>query len=178
MIEDLINQSTIRSLVRLVKPYVLSNNGSMHDVEDVIQEGLYKFMVKYNTKEFTQEGKIEYYIFIICKNCWLKEIERKKKLNIKGSLLAEEVEENNWALKEKERNEALINIARKNIKLLSKKCQMVFDLRKNDLSSQEIADLLNLKNSQMVKDKYYRCKERLRYLIMQDEDYLELMNDG
>jgi len=87
------------------------------------------------------------------------------------------MEDNKWALKDKQRKEALLEILEKNIKLLSKKCQKVFDFRRDGLTCNEIAELLHLKNSQMVKDKHYRCKQRLRELVRKDEAYLRLIRD-
>jgi len=44
MYEQLITQFTTRKLLRLIKPYVLQNSGSMQDVEDILQDGLVKFI--------------------------------------------------------------------------------------------------------------------------------------
>jgi len=177
MYEQLITQVTIRKLLRLVKPYVLQNSGSMQDVEDILQDGLLKVIEVYNRNGFAEESKPENYIFTICKNNWLKELERRKKLNLSGGLLVEEIKQDNWALREKQRKEALLEIIEKNLKLLSNKCQKVFNYRRDGLSCSEIAELLKLKNSQIVKDKHYRCKERLRELVKQDKAYWDLIND-
>jgi len=62
MCEDIITPKTIQNLVHLVRPYVLSNYGSQQDVEDTIQDGLYKFMTVYSDKEFSADSKVENYI--------------------------------------------------------------------------------------------------------------------
>jgi RNA polymerase sigma factor (sigma-70 family) len=149
----------------------------MQDVEDVLQEGLYKFLNTYNKNGFELEGKLECYIFTICKNCWLKELERKKKLKLSEAYIVEEIEDAKWALIEKQRKEVLLDIIERKRELLSNKCQKVFDFRRDGLTCKEIAELLHLKNSQMVKDKHYRCKERLRELVKQDQAYLDFIND-
>jgi RNA polymerase sigma factor (sigma-70 family) len=149
----------------------------MEDVEDTLQEGLYKFMKFYEKNGFEQTGKLENYIFSICKNIWLKELVNRQKLKQSGSSIVEELKDDRWDLKEKYRKEALIDIAEKNIGLLSNKCQKVLNFRRDGLSCNEIAELLGLKNGQIAKDKHYRCKERLRELIKQDKAYREIIND-
>lgn len=161
----------------MVRSYVLGNYGSMQDVEDVMQEGLYKFLNTYSKNGFELEGKLECYIFTICRNCWLKELERRKKMKLSEANIVEEIKDAKWAFMEQQRKEILLEIIERNLKLLSNKCQMVFDLRKDGLTCKEIAEILHLKNSQMVKDKHYRCKERLRELVKQDQAYLDFISD-
>jgi len=161
----------------MVKIYVLQHCGSMEDVEDTLQDGLYKFMKFYEKNGFDQVDKLENYIFSICKNSWLKELEKRQKIKQSGKFIVEELEDDRFALKEKYRKEALLDIIENNIELLSNKCQEVLNYRRNGLTCNEIAELLNLKNGQIAKDKHYRCKERLRELIKKDKAYRDIIND-
>jgi len=121
MCEDLITKSTIRNLYRMVKPYVLKNCGSMQDVEDVLQDGLYKFLNVYNKNGFEPEHKLENYIFSICRNCWLKEIKKKGKFKLNRNLLVEDIEDNEWELKTKQRKKLLSEIFERSLALLGDK---------------------------------------------------------
>ncbi|MCD4711420.1 MAG: sigma-70 family RNA polymerase sigma factor [Bacteroidales bacterium] len=178
MHEELIDKDTISKLLRLVRLYVLKNSGSIQDVEDVMQDGLLTFFQKYAKKELVISEKPEYYIFSICKYIWLKELEKRKRIQLSGNYLVEEIEDSDCMIKEKERKEKIIEILEINIKLLSTKCQKVFDLRRDGLTCKEIAEVLQLKNDQMVKDKHYRCKQRLLELVKQDKAYRDFINDA
>lgn len=177
MCEEIITQTTLRKLYLMVKNYVLQHCGSMEDVEDTLQEGLYKFMNVYKKNGFTQKGKPENYVFSICKNIWLKELEKRQKIKQSARFVVEEIEDDTWDLKEKYRKETLHDIIEKNYELLSNSCQKVLNFRRDGLTCNEIAELLSLKNGQIAKDKHYRCKERLRELIKQDKAYRALIND-
>jgi len=177
MREEIITPQIIRNLFRMVKHYVLQYGGSMEDVEDTLQEGLYKFLNVFDKNGYTKNGKPENYIYSICKNIWLKELEKRHNLKQSTIISVEVLEDDNWALKEKKRKEVLHDIIEKNHKLLSISCQKVLNFRKDGLTCNEIAELLGLKNGQIAKDKHYRCKERLRELIRQDKAYKDFIND-
>lgn len=177
MCEDIITPTILRNLYYLVKNYVLSHYGSPDDVEDTLQEGLYRFLTSYKKNGFQQSKNPENYIFSICKNVWLKEVDKKQKAKRVAGFIVEELEDDCWAMKDKHRKEALLEILENNLPLLSSKCQKVLDFRKEGLTCDEIAVLLGLKSGQIAKDKHYRCKERLRALIKQDKAYQALFKD-
>lgn len=177
MTEDLFNPRVYSAALRIVRYYVLENSGTNEDVEDVLQDGLMIYFEKCNDKNFALTCKPEHFIASICRNVWLKELRRKKVYVTVDSIEEEStmVDEQQPSLKE--RRESLIAIVEKNIKKLSNSYQKLLEYKHKGLSCDQIADKMNLKNRQSVKDKTYRCKERLLKLIMKDADYNRLMND-
>ncbi len=164
--------------LRLVRSYVLQNCGSIHDVEDILQDGLLIFFQSISKEGFTLSTKPEYYILSVCKKLWLKELARRKTAPPTQAINGEEVIDDTSIIQVEERNEHLISIIQKNIKKLSSKCQKVFDYRKEGLTCEQIAAALKLRNGNIAKNKYYHCKKRLLDLISEDEDYKNLFKDG
>lgn len=164
--------------MRLVRSYVLQNCGTMQDAEDVLQEGFFTFFQSTSKEGFTLSTKPEYYILSVCKKLWLKELARKKIAPPTQHINGDDVIDDDWMILIKERKEQLITIIERNIKKLSTKSQKLFDYKMEGLTCAQIAELLKLKNGQIVKDKTYRCKQRLLLLISEDKDYRNLYEDG
>lgn len=150
----------------------------MQDAEDVLQEGLIVFFQSISDNDLVLSVKPEYYILKVCKNYWLKELARRKIAPPTQPIDGNDVIDDDWMILIKERKEQLITIIERNIKKLSTKSQKLFDYKKDGLTCEQIAKLLKLKNGQIVKDKTYRCKQRLLLLISEDKDYKNLYEDG
>lgn len=167
----------IKQITLLIGPFVTNNYGSIADVEDLVQEGLATFFQKLLDEQFVLRSNVVQYITGICKKKWLQELQRRSKEPTSG-VLVEDIELNiEWCQNENHLEECMIDIMMQNISKLSDKCQKVFDMRMEGSSCEQIAEIMNLKNTQSVKDKHYRCKKRLQDLIRQDPNYDALMNE-
>ncbi len=162
------------NLEKSVYAYVKSNSGTIHDAEDIYQTGLLTFFSKLNKNEIVLSCKPEKYVFKICKNLWMQELARKKKIITMDHIL--DCQQNDKsALYDMKYKEQLFIILKNNMKRLSSKCQELFEHKMQNLSMNDISILMNLKNTQMVKDKTYRCKKRLKELVSLDKGFQRLI---
>lgn len=167
----------IKQIRLLVGPYVLKNCGCQNDVDDIIQEGLLAYFQKLSDGHFELRTSVVQYIYGICKNKWIQELRRRRKEPISGALVSVNGWDEYCSQLETCRKEALTEIMIRNIRKLSDKCQQVLDYRMEGMNCEQIAGIMNLKGTQMVKDKHYRCKIRLKELIAEDPEFKALFDD-
>ena len=60
---------------------VLKNNGTEEEAQDIYQDALIVFWEKVVKDELTLTAKISTYLYSICYNLWLKELDRKRRLS-------------------------------------------------------------------------------------------------
>jgi len=174
---DLFNPTVYSRALGMVRKYVLQNSGEMYDVDDVMHDGLIIYFQKVSQDDFQLTVKPEYYILKVCKNLWLKELSKKKRV-ILVERHRDNIEDNQDYLKKiRERKEVLIALIDRNVKNLSAKCRKLFEYKMEGLSCDEISELMNFNNRQISKDKTYRCKKRLLFLIQQDPEYRRMIED-
>jgi RNA polymerase sigma factor (sigma-70 family) len=166
---EFINLEFHQRVFKKIKCYIKCNSGVEADAEDIIQDGYYIFITNIRKKEFVLTTTPDFYLFRICQNLWLKELERRRKLKasdpgsnslIDSTAYSDILEE----LKKKEYQLKLIESCKEK---LSKKYQEVFELRAQGRKYKEIAEIMNYSSGQIAKDKYYRGNERLKELIIE-----------
>ncbi|GAA0715906.1 hypothetical protein GCM10009430_10950 [Aquimarina litoralis] len=64
----------------IVKNYILLNGGCLEDTEDVFQDALLLLYLKLRNPEFMIRPPIQNYFYGVCRNMWLKTVNRNKKL--------------------------------------------------------------------------------------------------
>ncbi|MDX5321780.1 MAG: RNA polymerase sigma factor [Bacteroidota bacterium] len=63
----------------VVKGYILKNNGSPDDVEDVLQDAVIAVWQKASKPDFELTAKLSTFLFAIAKNLWLKALNNAKR---------------------------------------------------------------------------------------------------
>lgn len=58
---------------------IMSNNGSNEDARDMFQEALLVFIKKLQTPDFTLTAQPKTYLYAVCRNLWLKQLQKRKK---------------------------------------------------------------------------------------------------
>jgi DNA-directed RNA polymerase specialized sigma24 family protein len=173
---DIFNQEIYSRTFSIVSNYVLRNSGTMADVEDTLQEGLYIFFKNVKSSNFTLTTSPELYIFKVCSKLWLKELSRRKQIANRDVQFELKQGFTNNSIDNKARRDGLLTIVDNNIKMLSLRCQEIFRYKKQGLTGEEISKKMGFKNITNAKDKSFRCKKRLMQLINQDPEYQKLMN--
>ena len=59
--------------------YVKKNNGEQTDAEEVFHDALYQIIARAKAQHIEIKTSLEPYIFIACKNLWLKELNKRQK---------------------------------------------------------------------------------------------------
>jgi RNA polymerase sigma factor (sigma-70 family) len=137
------------------KKYILSNNGSEEDAQDIFQDALVILYKKVHSNTLTLTSSLKNYLFAIVKNCWLQELRRRNKNftgNSEEKIPADEFNE-----------EAMFSSASAAFNLLGEKCKMLLILfyhRKQ--SYKEIATALSFSDEKTAKNQKYRCLQKAK----------------
>lgn len=164
----LIRNSDEDALVRLfqqnrrpVASFVLRNNGTHDDAEDMLQEALVILWERVRSGRFEQQSKLGTYILGIVKNLWLQRLAKKQResplvdnVSVDPPILQEIIDEED------------AGELRKAMHKIGEPCRTILLLfYGEDLSMEEIADKMGFANAQTAKSKKYQCKKLLRQVL-------------
>ena len=151
---------------KMVNRYVVSNNGSRDDAEDVLQEAIIVLWQKVNGGGFELRSRLSTYIMGIVKNKWLAELRRKSRHT--GETEQEQsIDENPGGLDIMLSNEQAERV-RKALDKISEICRKLLVLFYfEERSLEDISRLLGFANSAVAKSKKYQCKKALEKIILQ-----------
>ncbi len=142
---------------RMMLKIVLKNSGTEEEAKDIYQEALIAFWQKAASGKLVLTSKISTYLYSVCNNLWLKELDRK------GRLVNEQ----------KDGQESQRHEEHENYKIVLQCIEELGDVCKNilmyyyfdGLSMSDIAEKMEFANTDTAKTKKYKCKKRLDNLI-------------
>jgi RNA polymerase sigma factor (sigma-70 family) len=151
----------------VVKKFVLKNNGTRQEAEDIFQEGLVIFCNKIQKPDFLLTCSINTYVYSVCKLLWLDELKKKNK-TIKNDFieLTDEnlVDEINSDIADDES----MKQAQEAVMKLGEKCKEILELFYfKKLSMKEIANKLGFASEKGAKNQKYRCIEKAKENLKQ-----------
>lgn len=157
-----------------IKKMVLNNNGSLQDAADIFQEGLMALYVMAKDRDFLLSGPLEPYLYSICKNKWLKKIEKNNVLEV-----TKYSEQGNKEFKvAMSENDESVHRERK--KFVYKKlgelgniCRQLIILNITGIPLYEVADILDISYA-YVRRKKGECISLLVKMIKQSPEYEQL----
>ena len=150
---DFIYEKYYRMMVKLVR----KNSGTEEEARDVYQDAVIVFWQKARKPEFVLTARISTYLYSVCNNLWLKELERKSRLSGES---ADSAVSHDHEQKEK------IRAVRTCIEELGDTCKKVLSYYYFDgMSMKVIAERLGFANAETAKTKKYKCKKALDELI-------------
>ncbi len=156
--------------------YIRSNSGNKEDAEDVFQKALIIITTKAKVKNYEPVEKFEWYLYGICKNLWLKELSKRKKMNYKPVLheISDEENAKEIALEilESDRRELYL----RNFNLLSENCRKILSLFLKRKKHKDIAVELGYNSETVVRQRVFKCKNKLTLMIKSDQSYKKLKN--
>lgn len=159
-------------LYKTVQPkvvnFILKNNGSEEEGQDIFQESVVSFYKYAVTGKFKTENKISTFIFSISKNMWINRVKQKNRLlsNIDYDLIkSEEVSEKN-----ENSEEELKNV----FSQLGDRCKELLTYSIfYEITMEDIALRMGFSNTNTAKTKNYKCKQRLIKLIQENKSIKE-----
>lgn len=148
--------------------YVMNNNGTFQDAEDVFQEAVLAFTDLVQRDKFRGESSVKTFLFSLNRHIWLNELkkrgrslEREKKYEDKRELPITDV---NALLAEKELREELINL----VGQLGENCRKILTMFYYDnLPIKKILESLEYENEQVVRNKKQKCLQQLQKMILE-----------
>lgn len=156
-------QYLYRSNYRTILRFVLRNNGTESEAQDIFQDALVALWENVRKKEFILSSKLSTYLYSVCQNMWLKELKKKKKITSKDTVIPEDdltTEIQNWEREER------IKIIQSCIDQLGETCKKILQyFYFDELPMQEIAERLGFANADSVKSQKYKCKKELDKIV-------------
>ncbi|MDP2175375.1 MAG: sigma-70 family RNA polymerase sigma factor [Bacteroidota bacterium] len=142
----------------MIKNYVVNNSGKPEDAEDVLQDACIVVWEKVSKGQFELSAKLSTFVFSVCKNLWLKKINKNERITPLYNSNTENMSENQTSFS----NENL-NIVQEMIQTLGEKCRQILILFYFDgLDMVKIANQLNYNNADTAKAKKHQCFKQLQ----------------
>lgn len=152
--------------------FIFQNRGQQSDAEDIFQKALLQIMARVQVRKFEINSSFEAYIFVACRNLWRRELNIKKKWVTDGLLVEQHSDERELALSlvEQERWEFF----QEKLDEISDNCKEILKRFFNKLPYAVIAEELKYTNEAVVRQRVFKCKNKLAGLIKADIRFNQL----
>ncbi|MCW3116222.1 MAG: hypothetical protein JWM28_304 [Chitinophagaceae bacterium] len=159
-------KSVYRSYFELLSRYILSNNGSLQDAEDIFQEVVVNFIDLVRKNKFRGEATIKTFLYVMNKNTWLNELKKRQRTanrELKYDRAQDDVEMDvAHFIAGREVKKEVLNMVNR----LGEACKKVLLLfYYENLSIKEILENTGYENEQVVRNKKYKCLKQLEQII-------------
>lgn len=144
----------------MVRYMIINNSGTEEEAKDIFQEAIVVLYEKANDGNFELSSSLKTWIYAVCRNKWLKQLEKKKK-NYRFT----DFEQFDAVEESEEENSAVHETLRANLNRLGVGCRkllLLFYYFKK--SMEEIAVDLNYTNADNAKAQKYKCIQKLKAL--------------
>ena len=149
----------------MVIAYIISNQGSQQDGEDVFQEALIAFINLVKSGKFRGEASLQTTFVAISRNIWLNEQKKRKSLDTRGKLFenARQQEADPASqLLQREVSEQFLNLMSR----LGESCKSLLTMvYYENLSNTDILERTHYESEQVIRNKKYKCMKELTDLI-------------
>jgi RNA polymerase sigma factor (sigma-70 family) len=146
--------------------YIKQNSGNDEDAEDIFQEVIINFIQLVQKDKFRGDSSVGTFMYVLIRNTWLNELKKRKR-----SKFREEKFEDEKVKSETDAGEHIINREIKNqivelIESLGENCKKILlAFYYDNLSIQEILLHLHYENEQVVRNKKYKCLQKLQEIM-------------
>ena len=146
--------------------YVMNNNGSRHDAEDVFQEVVLSFIDLVQKNKFRGESSIKTFLFALNRHAWLNELKKRGR-----TLKREERYQKGQELHELNVSDMIVHREERRqvaslMEQLGDTCKKILLLfYYENLSITEILNSLHYENEQVVRNKKSKCLKKLEQMI-------------
>lgn len=151
-----------------IKSYVLKNRGDSQDASDVFHDGLMYIIVTQKEKR-TEIKSLEGYLFVVCKNIWLKTLKNKVIKTDTLTLVDKEEELSSFIVEQQ-----LFDFYIEQFDLLSENCKEILGSYFNGLSYEEIVTEYAYASVNTVRQRVFKCRAKLIKLIKENNKYQKI----
>lgn len=146
--------------------FVMNNQGSLQDAEDIFQELVINFIALVKLNKFRGESSIKTFLYSLNRFSWLNELKRRgrasaRELNYEKGMDAVEKDFSHAALQKESTQQ--VSALMDELGETCKKILLMFYYE--DLSMKEMLQQLNYENEQIVRNKKYKCLKQLEKMI-------------
>lgn len=146
--------------------FVMNNQGSLQDAEDIFQELVINFIALVKLNKFRGESSIKTFLFSLNRFSWLNELKRRgrasaRELNYEKGMDIVEKDFSHAALQKESTLQVYALMDE-----LGETCKRILLMfYYEDLSMKEMLQQLNYENEQIVRNKKYKCLKQLEKMI-------------
>lgn len=158
--------------------FIISNNGSPEDAEDVFQEVIISFIMIVQKGKFKGESSIKTFLSSINRHIWLNELRKRqmKQAFLRNPMKFKSIDDTGILaiIDERESHREIMLL----LDQLSEVCKQVLMLYYyNNLSIKEIKQRLALSSEKLVRNKKYKCLKKLNELATQSSFIKTLLTE-
>lgn len=165
--QDGVIRHLYRSHFMAASVYVKQNSGNKEDAEDIFQDSVVSFIQLVRKDKFRGDCSIGSFMYTLVRNAWLNELKKKKR-----ALAREEKYEKEKVSSEADVSASIVTreIKKQIVELIEslgescKKILMAFYY--DNLSIQEMLVNLPYENEQVVRNKKYKCLQKLQEILL------------
>jgi RNA polymerase sigma factor (sigma-70 family) len=158
--------------------YVMNNNGSRQDAEDIFQEIMVTFIDMVQKNKFRGESTIKTFLYSLNRHSWLNELKRRGR-----AMVREEKFEKGRVHQEPDTADLIadredkLEIARL-VNSLGESCRRILHLfYYQNLSMREITGQMHYENEQVVRNKKYKCLKQLEQILNKNPQLMETLKN-
>lgn len=144
----------------MIRYLITQNNGREEDARDIFQEALVALYEQLSAGTFKQQSSLKTWLYAVCRNKWLKQLEKKKR-NVRFTDFEET--ENIALPEENAKDDSVHKMLRSSLEQLGVQCRkmllLFYYFRK---SMDEIAGDLGYTNADNAKAQKYKCLQKLK----------------
>lgn len=175
---EFFNLDFYKEALMFCNSYVGRTGGNEEEAKDVLQDAIERLLTKLKDRKFQFQYKPKQLLYAIIKNTWKEYLRNKKKRSQENVFHKEPIDEERTVIEEKIQSEKYHVVFDRCFKLLSPACIEAFNMEENGLSFEKMTKKLGLSSTGILRDRLYRCRQRLKILMTRDKDYYELLKDG
>jgi RNA polymerase sigma factor (sigma-70 family) len=155
-----------RNYAGKIKWMILQNNGDENDAADVFQEGLVSIYHKAKTQDFILTCPFEAFLYLVCKNKWINELNKRKSHNVTFTDAAGYIEgedgfqQASLVIQQDERK----NLLEEKLAELGESCRKLLQLSWSGKAMDEVAAILKVTYG-YVRKKKSECMSKLIALV-------------
>lgn len=174
--DEKIMEALYHQYFRMVRHYVMTNNGNEFDAKDIYHETLMILFNAIQKEKFVLTSSLSTLIFGIGKRLWLKQLNKNK-----NTVHSEDLYNKNFSA-EKDDTEALMKAYQdkeeqilkihQSLQAIGHPCyEILKEFYYNKMNMEQIAEKLGYHNADVAKNQKYKCLQRLkRYFFDTDNN--------
>ena len=146
----------------MLKTIILSNNGSLEDAQDIVQEVFVAFIGLVRKEKYRQEASVKSFLYTLTRNMWFSEARKRS-----SALKRDTYYESQKDILEKDVTDYLeysesLKFVSSLFESLGTTCKKILTLFYfKDLSMREILKYVDYDNEQVLRNKKYKCQREL-----------------
>ena len=172
--DSLVLQRVYTELFPKIRSFIIKLGGSEAEAEDIFQKVILQLSARIKVRGYTLEADPSAYLFQACKNLWYRELNKRKKRKVTNKDVKElyyEPDDMAQSTLEQERWE----IFHDKLSEISDNCKQVLVFYFQGMSAKEIMEMMDYQSENTVRQRIFKCKQKLIEAIKSDPLYKELI---